>query len=206
MKIIYIQWGIILDNLLELLVERIGEKRAEHSIRVMDTAVKLASHYSSDINKARIAGALHDCAKYRDKSYLLKRASDFGIILDKTMIINYQLIHGPLGAKVAEDEFGIEDEEILDAIRYHTTGRENMSLLDKIVYMADYIEPSRNFSGVELARQLAFKDLDEGLIYAMNNTILDLIKTNKLIHLDTIKARNYLVSKKLYSSLNLWIN
>ncbi|MDD2446704.1 MAG: bis(5'-nucleosyl)-tetraphosphatase (symmetrical) YqeK [Tissierellia bacterium] len=185
-----------LDNVQEILIEKIGKKRVEHSIGVMETAMELAKLYYVDMDKAKIAGILHDCAKYGDKSYLLKRASDFDIILDKIMIENYQLIHGPLGAEVAKEDFGVKDEEILNAIRYHTTGRENMTLLDKIIYLADYIEPSRNFLGVEKARKLAFENLDKSLIYAMDNTVIQLIKTSKLIHLDTIKARNYLVLKE----------
>ena len=185
-----------MDNVQEILIEKIGKKRVEHSIGVMETAMELAKVYYADMDKAKIAGILHDCAKYGDKSYLLKRASDFDIILDKIMIENYQLIHGPLGAEVAKEDFGVKDEEILNAIRYHTTGRENMTLLDKIIYIADYIEPSRNFLGVEKARELAFENLDKSLIYAMDNTVIQLIKTSKLIHLDTIKARNYLVFKE----------
>lgn len=181
------------DFVLKNLIEKIGNKRTEHSQGVMDTAVKLANIYNGDANKAKIAGLLHDCAKYKDKSYLLKRANDFGMVLDEIMQENTQLIHGPLGAEVAREEFGIKDEEILNAIRYHTTGRENMTLLDKIIYIADYIEPGRSFPGVEEARDLAFKDLDKSIRCAMDNTIIHLANTGKLIHLDTIKARNYLV-------------
>lgn len=183
-----------MDNLiLKRLEENIGKKRTEHSVGVMETAVKLANLYGGDENKAKIAGLLHDCAKYKDRSYLLKKADDFDIILDKMMSGNIQLIHGPLGAKVAKKDFGIEDEETLDAIRYHTTGRENMSLLEKIVYVADFTEPNRNFPGVDEARRLAYENLDKSLRCVMENSIVKLLQMNKVIHLDTIKARNYLV-------------
>lgn len=190
------------DLLIDEITKKIGEKRASHSIGVMETAVKLAKVHNCDIEKARIAGLLHDCAKYSDTSYLLKSAKDFDIILDNIMLINTQLIHGPLGAKVAKFEFGITDDEILDAIRYHTTGRENMTILDKIIYIADYIEPNRDFPGVEEVRELAFKNLNKSLQIAMDNTIIFLLNQGKLVHLDTIKARNQLVLLES-SSINL---
>lgn len=178
----------------EKLIKNIGEKRYYHSLRVMDTAVNLARHYGYDQEKAKIAGLLHDCAKYQDHLYLLKRVNDFDIILDDLMMQNKELIHGPLGAKVAEIEYNIKDKDILSAIYYHTIGKENMSQLEKIIYMADFIEPQRNFSNVEWFREYAFKDLDKALRLCMDETIKFLIDKGKLIHLDTVKARNYLIS------------
>lgn len=184
-------------SLEEKIIKDIGEKRYNHSVRVMETAIKLAEIYNTDIEKAKVAGILHDCAKIADETNLLKRTNDFDIILDNCMEYNHELIHGPLGAKIAKEEYGIKDEEILDAIYYHTTGRENMSILDKIIYIADYIEPKRNFPGVEEVRSLAFEDIDKSLILAMEKTIIFLIEKNKLIHPDTIKARNYLITNKI---------
>lgn len=175
----------------------IGEKRFNHSIRVMETALGLAKIYDYNLEKTRTAALLHDCAKYTDKLYLLKLANDFDIILDDVMLHNYELIHGPLGAKIAEKEYGIIDVEILNAIRFHTTGRENMTLLDKIIYISDYIEPGRNFAGVDEVRALAFKSLDESILLAMDNTIKFLINKNNFIHLNTINARNYILQKNL---------
>lgn len=163
----------------------------------METALRLAEKNNCDIEKVKIAALLHDCAKYPDKLYLLKLANDFDIILDDVMERNYELIHGPLGAKIAEKEYDVKDLEVLDAIKFHTTGRENMTLLDKIIYISDYIEPGRNFSGVEEVRNLAFKDLDESILLAMNNTISFLVNKNSLIHLNTIKARNFMIFKKI---------
>lgn len=175
------------------LIKEIGNNRYKHSLDVMEVSINLAQRYNYDTEKARVAGLLHDCAKYHDKTYLLKRVDDFGIMLDEIMTYNNELIHGVLGAVVAEKEFNIQDIEILDAIRYHTTGRENMKMLDKIIYLADYIEPGRSFTGLDKVRDLAFIDIDKALILAMENTIKYLLDTNKLIHLDTIKARNYLL-------------
>lgn len=174
----------------------IGPERYNHSLGVMETSIKLAKVYGCDEGKARIAGFLHDCAKIRDKRNLLKMACDFDIILDNVMKYNIELIHGPLGAKIAEKVYHISDEEILSAIYYHTTGKENMSLLEKIVYIADYIEPNRNFNGVEELRDLAYIDIDRCLILAMDNTIKYVVDRGGLIHLNTIMARNYLKIEK----------
>lgn len=184
-----------MDNWIkESLMKSIGQKRYEHSLGVMDTSIGLAKHYNIDVEKAKLAGLLHDCAKFRDSQYLLKRVNDFDIMLDEITLQNKELIHGPLGAKIAELVYGITDCEILDAIRYHTTGKENMSPLEKIIYIADYIEPNRSFPGVDWFRKYAFKDLDKCLRLSMDHTIKYLIEKGNLIHLDTIKARNYLIS------------
>jgi len=175
------------------LIETIGEKRYSHSIRVMEIGVKLAFRYNADIEKTRIAAILHDCGKIADKTKMLKRVDYFGIILDSCMEYNHELMHGPLGARISKVEYGIDDIEILDAIYYHTTGKENMSILDKIIYIADYIESGRSFKGVEQVREMAFVDIDKSIILAMENTIRFLIENNKLIHPNTIKSRNYLL-------------
>lgn len=183
-------------DLSEILIRDIGIKRYKHSLRVVEVAARLAKIYNADIEKVKTAALLHDCAKFQEERSLLKRISDFDIILDDVMQNNRELIHGPLGAKIAEIEYCILDKEILDAIYYHTIGRVDMTLLDKIIYIADYIEPRRNFSGVEEIRVMAFKDLNESLLMAMDNTILFLIKNNNLIHPNTIEARNHLILNK----------
>lgn len=182
------------DKIKDELIKSIGPNRYNHTLGVVETAIELSLKYNCDVEKAKIASLLHDCAKFADKLYLLKRAKELDIILDNIMSINTELIHGPLGAKLAEVEYGINDIEILDAIRYHTTGREQMTLLDKIIYIADYIEPGRSFQGVEEVRDLAALDIDKAISIAMDNTILFLVKSNKLIHPDTINARNFLLT------------
>lgn len=187
---------MIKDWFYEKLKEDIGISRFEHSIRVMESSIELAKRYNSSVEKAAVAGLLHDCGKFNGKTNLLKLSNEFGIILDSVTKNNSELIHSVLGAAIAEKIYGIKDKEILDAIRYHTTGRENMSLLEKIVYAADMIEPGRKFEGVEKLRELAFKDLDECLIFSLDNTLKFVIEKKKLIHLDSIKARNYLLIQK----------
>ncbi len=173
----------------------VGEKRFEHSLRVMEEAGKLAYIYDVDVEFAATAGLLHDCGRYQDKSTLLKNAAEFGIILDSMYENNVALIHAYLGMEVAKVEYGIENKDVLNAIKYHTTGRENMSMLEKVVYMADYIEPYRSFEGIEEIRNLCYveKDINKALVKAIDNTIIYVLNTGRIIHEDTIKARNFLV-------------
>lgn len=178
----------------DYLIENIGESRYLHSIRVRKTAEKLAAIFNYDHKKASIAGLLHDCGKLRDESHLLKMSFEFDIILNSVFEKNTSLLHGPLGSEIAKRIFGIEDEDILNSIKYHTTGRPNMTILEKIIYIADYTEPNRAFPGVEDIRNLALKDLDAALLKTMDNTIKYIIDKGWIIHYDTINARNYLVS------------
>ncbi|MCF6460610.1 bis(5'-nucleosyl)-tetraphosphatase (symmetrical) YqeK [Clostridium sp. Cult3] len=180
----------------EKLKEDIGEARYRHSVGVMNTSIELAKRYGYPVEEAALAGFLHDCGKIQGEINLLKTADDFDIILDNVMRNNIQLIHGPLGEQIAIEEYHITNRNILDAIRYHTTGRENMTLLEKIVYMADIIEPGRSFDGVDKIRQLAYEDLDHGLLYALDRTIIFVVQRGLLVHLDTIKARNQLIILK----------
>jgi len=177
------------------LEESIGKKRLEHSLRVLETAEKLGNIYNEDIDKLKIAALLHDSAKFKDKDILFKKAIDYNLSLDNIMLNNSELIHGPLGAKIAEHEYNIKDKDILNAIKYHTTGRENMTMIEKIIFISDYIEPVRDFPGVDKVRELAFKDLDGSLILAMKKTIKFLIDNDQLISVDTVKAINYLKIK-----------
>lgn len=179
----------------EKLLKTIGEERLNHSLRVMNVARELSRIYGEDEEKATLAGLLHDCARFSDKSYLLKKARDFDIILNDIYTKNANLLHAPLGEKVAKEEYDIEDIDILNAIKYHTTGREKMSKLEKIVYLADYIEPNRDFEGIEEIRDLCFKEksLDLALVKSIDNTIIYILNNKQIIHEYTIKARNFLL-------------
>lgn len=184
-----------MEKIKEKLLRTIGESRFKHSLRVMNEAKKLAQIYGLDQEKAAIAGLLHDCARYEDKTQLLKKSQEFDIILDKLYTKNFNLLHAPLGARVASESYNIDDKDILNAIKYHTTGRKDMSMLEKIVYMADYIEPKRDFEGIKEVRNLCYeeKDLNKALIRSIDNTIRYIIEKNLIIHEDTIKARNFLL-------------
>lgn len=174
-----------------------GEK-LEHSLGVRKAAIKLADIYGCDIKKASIAGLLHDCAKNFDESKILKLCDDFGIELDNVLKMEVKLLHGPVGAEIAKRKFSVEDEEILDAIRFHTVGKAKMSLLTKIIYLADYIEPGRKFAGVNKLRELAYeyRDLNKALLLGLDRTIKRVVDKGKLLHPKTIEARNYLLIEK----------
>lgn len=187
---------MIEELLYKKLKQDIGINRFNHSLRVMDVSIQLANIYNCSTDKAAIAGLLHDCGKFLDRINLLKMVDDFGIILDSVMKNNNELAHSVLGAVLAEKEYGIHDTDVLNAIRFHTTGRENMSLLEKIIYIADLIEPGRNFEGVERIRELAYKDLDMCLLYSLDNTLRYVLDMKKPIHLDSIRARNQLIIQK----------
>ncbi|NLV77353.1 MAG: HD domain-containing protein [Tissierellia bacterium] len=174
----------------------IGEARYKHSIRVMNTSIELAKRYNYPVEEAALAGFLHDCGKLKGKINLLKIADDFDIILDNVMRNNVELIHGPLGEQIAIKEYHVTNKNVLNAIRYHTTGREDMTLLEKIVYVADIVEPGRRFEGVDKIRQLTDKNINLGLLYALDRTIIFVVQRGKLVHLDTIKARNQLLILK----------
>lgn len=177
-------------EILNILLSDIGESRFKHTLRVVEESKKLALIHDVDISKAEIAALFHDCAKYRDKKKLLKMANDFDIILNDIMKNNHELIHAPLGAKIAKYKYGIVDKDILNSIKYHTTGRKDMTSLEKIIYIADYIEPNRKFCGVEKVRELAYINLDKSVLEAMDQSIIYLIKNNIIVSRDTIEARN----------------
>lgn len=167
--------------------------RFQHSLGVRDTAVRLAERYGADRDKARLAGLLHDCAKNMtfDESIEYCRRNHFR--LNEICFVEPSLIHAPLGSLVARIEYGVTDPEILDAIYYHTTGHENMSLLTKIIYLADTIEPNRTHAGVEQLRITAFEDIDEALLRAIDATVRHIINKGGILDTDTISARNHLI-------------
>lgn len=184
------------EQIKEYLKEKLTQKRYEHSLSVQDTAVKLARFYHVDVKKASIAGLVHDCAKHMSNDEILSMARKNQILIDEVSELNPQLLHGNIAAVIAKDVMGIYDEEVLNAVACHTTGKKDMNLLEKIVYIADYIEPLRNFPGVEILREEAFTNLDTALLDAFNNTIKIVIDRGQLLHVNTISGRNYLVFKK----------
>lgn len=177
------------------LKEFLDEKRFKHSIGVMETAVYLAIKYGADVEKAQVAGLLHDCAKSYSDDELLKLAKKYRIELDDILILSPSLLHGPVGAHLVEEVFGIKEEEIKRAIALHTTGDVNMSTLDKIVFVADYIEPNRDFKGVEVLRRLADENLDLALLESFDSTICYVLEKGLLLYEKTVKARNNILLK-----------
>jgi len=183
-------------EMLNYLQINLKESRLKHSLSVSDTAVTLATIYGQNIEKARIAGLVHDCAKNMTDAQLVKVAMEYKIDIDEIYKQNPSILHGLVGSIIAKTVMGILDQDILSAIRYHTTGRRNMSILEKIIYIADYIEPLRKFNGAEQLRNLSKIDLDAAIIQSLENTIKYVISQKGLLHIDTIDARNYLLSKQ----------
>lgn len=180
------------DVALKLVKEQLTEHRYQHTLGVMETAIALARRYGADEKKAETAAIFHDYAKFRPKEEMKEIIKTQGFSQDLLMF-NAELWHAPAGTYLVEKEAGIKDREILDAIRYHTSGRPGMSLLEKIIYLADYIEPGRHFPGVEEVREMSKENLDKALIQSVKNTILFLMKKNQTVYPETFHTYNDLI-------------
>ena len=181
------------------LKEILGEKRLEHSINTSEIARKLAIKYDYDADKAEIAGLLHDCAKDLDYKTLEKIILEYNIELDEIVQKIPKLLHPLVGVVIAKKEFNIQDPVILKAIKTHSTGAAQMSLLDKIIYLSDKIEPLRNMNGVEEVRKMAEIDIDRAALMALDKGLLYLISKNLFIHPISIEARNNILSKVVFT-------
>jgi len=171
-------------------------KRFIHSLNVMNTAIRLSDRYGEDRQKAAVAGLLHDYARDVRCWDMVPLCESYGIELDVITRNQPELLHGPLAATLVREKFGVTEPDILDAIYFHTTGRENMNLLEKIIFISDYIEPGRIFPGVDDIRKLAFSDLDAAIIMALDSTIKYVIKKGALVHPDSLNARNFIIARK----------
>ncbi|MFI3324925.1 MAG: bis(5'-nucleosyl)-tetraphosphatase (symmetrical) YqeK [Clostridia bacterium] len=174
----------------KLLKKRLSDKRYDHSLCVADEAEKLAKKYGADKEKAELAGLLHDIMKEEEPKEQLEAIKKAGIILDKVEIESKKLWHQIAGMAYCKTELNITDEDILNSIRYHTSARKDMSLLEKIIFIADYTSKDRDYDGVSKMRKLADESLEEAMIYGLSFTIVELAKENKLIIKDSIEAYN----------------
>lgn len=180
----------------KIIRELMGDYRYEHSVNVADEAVKLAELYGGDIDKAYTAGILHDITKEIPKDRQLQIIIDGGIILDDVQKHASKLWHAISGSVYVQTELGIKDPDIINAIRYHTTGRANMSLLEKIIYTADYTAKGRDYNGVEVMRELSRKSLEDAMIFSYQFTINKLSSLERAIHPDEIYGYNDIVMKR----------
>lgn len=186
---------ISIEEMKSYLKENLMESRYNHTLGVVETAIKLAEINNVDKSKAEIAALAHDIAKNKTIYELKELIDKNNIILSYDEEKNQELWHSMVGPILAKEIFKIDDEEILSAIRWHTTGKENMSTLDKVIYMADMIEPNRSFPKVDELRRETFNDLDKGFLNGLNHTIEYLLKKGVPIDINSIKARNYLLLK-----------
>lgn len=175
---------------IEIIKGRLKEQRFIHSLNVADCARELAIKFGADPQKAYTAGILHDSCKNLEPSVQLQYLLENKVELSEYELAAPKLFHAICGAVFAEKEIGCTDKEILDAIRYHTTGRSNMSLLEKVVFIADFIGKERDYDGVEIMREKASRSLDEAIVEGLSFTIIDLIKKERLVHPDTMGAYN----------------
>lgn len=181
----------------EKLKNSIPPKRYKHVMGVCEEAVKLAHQYGADETKAYTAALLHDCAKGYTQEEQFRLCSEYGVKLDKISKKCPAVIHAPLGAEVARREYKIDDEEILGAIAWHTVGKARMTLLEKIIYIADMIEPSRDFKGVKKLRKKSYEDIDEAVLMCIAQGLKFNIKKGAVIHPKTLETWNYLqINKK----------
>lgn len=173
----------------------LDEKRVPHVQGCEQEAIRLAERCGANSELAAEAGILHDITKKLKGSEQLILCEKYGIITDVDEKTNFKLLHSKTGAAFARDKFGVCDE-VCSAIYWHTTGRANMTLLEKIIYMADYIEPTRSFEGVDELRRLAYEDIDSAVILGLQMSLEDLKLKNSVPHANSIKALNWLKEHK----------
>ncbi|MBP3596013.1 MAG: bis(5'-nucleosyl)-tetraphosphatase (symmetrical) YqeK [Clostridia bacterium] len=180
------------EKVYEIVKSKLSEKRFYHSVCTMERCVEYAKIYGIDEEVAKLVGIAHDIVKETPKDVCLEEAEKYQVELDEIEKVALSLVHAKVGAEVCRKEFGFT-EEMVDAVKYHTTGRENMTVLEKITYLADATGSDREYEESNVAYELAKTDLDKALVYFFKKTIEWTIEDEKLLHPDTIKAYNYLV-------------
>ena len=186
--------GLTPDELRPIALSYLKPKRMPHVLGTEQEAVRLVRRYGGDETQARIAALLHDCTKKLDMAQQLALCEKYGIMLDELEQKALKLLHSKTGAAIARDVFGVEDA-VYDAILYHTTGKPDMTRLEKIIYLADYIEPTRDFPGVDALRRTVYEDLDKGLLMGLTMTIQEMEEMGNPVHHLTRDARDYLLKR-----------
>ena len=174
---------------------RLSKKRFRHVCGVVKAAEALAKRYGANVEQARLAALLHDCAKEEPLDTMQAIVKVEGLQLDSVMLNSGALLHSEAGAVLAKTRYGIEDAAICEAVRLHTVGKPHMTTLDKIVFLADYIEENRDFPGVDLIRAKAKEDLNEGVLAGYDTTLAHLLETRLSIYEPTVVSRNALLEE-----------
>lgn len=180
----------------EYVKDKLSEKRYKHSIAVMNRAVELAKKYGANEKDCMYAGLIHDVAKEVPKNQCVLLAEELGVSLDEIEKNNLLLVHAKIGAYIAKKRFNLSDE-ICDAVRTHTTGCANMTLLQKIIYIGDYTSADRDYDVAKEAYKIVLNNLDDAILFALKSTFIELIDKEILIHPDAIDAYNYLMLQKM---------
>lgn len=176
------------DVLLKKIKAQMSSHRFEHVLRVEQAAIELAQHYEVNVQKASLAALIHDYAKERPQSDI----EDVMTPEEKALILPFgnNIWHGMIGAKLAQKELEIQDTEVLEAMKYHTTGHVHMSKVAQILFLADYIESGRTFDGVEVARKKAYESLEVGVQFKLQRSVAFLASKNQPIFPLTLEAYN----------------
>lgn len=175
----------------------LDSKRYEHTLGVAYTAACLAMRYGYDMEKAYITGLLHDCAKCMSNKDKFEYCEKHDISISEVEQDNPSLLHAKVGAEMSQRKFDIEDPEIYQAIFYHTTGHPNMSLLDKIIYISDYMEPHRDEApNLDLVRKQVFVDIDQALLTILKDSVAYLDKSDKTVDPMTMETYLYYVKQE----------
>ena len=182
---------LTIDQLRPIALSYLKAKRVPHVLGTEKAAIEIAQKYGADVDKARIAALLHDCTKKLNAEEQKELCIRYNIELDELEQKALKLVHAKTGAAIAREVFGVDDE-IYSAIFWHTTGRADMTLLEKVIYLADYIEQTRDFPGVEELRKAVYENLDKGLLMGLNMTVSEMIERGNPIHKSTLAAKEYL--------------
>lgn len=181
---------IVTNKLDKFMKDNLKESRYIHSFGVEKMAIELAKIYGADAEKAAFAGKYHDIAKCFDEEKMNEYILKYGI--DRKYLNNAPLAHSKVAAEILKNEYGVTDEDVLNAVRSHTTGRVNMSLLEEIVYVSDAIEENRNYPELKSLQELARKDLDKACLFIMNFAVEMILEKGRVVDEDTIVAKKFI--------------
>ena len=184
----------IYEELYKDVKSRLSEKRFRHTEGVIKRAVEYAEIYNANLEDTKLAALAHDIAKEIPQEEALELVKKYGMELDEIEKVNFNLVHSKLGAEIVKEKYGF-NEDIINAIKYHTTGRENMSILEKIIFLADATEENRTYKELNDLVEMIKNDIDEGMLFTLQWTFNDITNKKYLLHLDSVKAYNFLVKK-----------
>jgi len=182
-----------IEEIRKRLRQMLSEKRYSHSLGVMEASKRLAAKYGADVEKAELAGLIHDCARDLTVDETFSYCGKYNIKIDDFLKKNPQLLHGMVGAHLARDIFSVRASDVLAAVENHTMGREGMDKLSSIVFVSDYIEDGRNFPGVEEIRRIAEVSLEKAIVACLDCTISYLVRKGMAIHPQTVITRNWAI-------------